>query len=345
MLKIFLQAGGSGNEDFRFPLRSVKQKLEQALLDIGFKDKETANLHMQVNKLTYKDICTYAEDTYRTLFDRKEWPPARHTRDSKAPPAAFGNMATPITRAEVLNLIQSKSSANSTGYAKKGVCHKCNKPGHWSRECPENTKSKGRHGNGNERTNKDIKPSWKSTPPPSGTPQIKQANGKTFNWCASCKRWTTTHTTATHTGGKKTVTDGANAGGTAINNVSLAFDPSVWTTEIEVVPSVTDALFVLRTMVTRIFPVLLVLISYVMAIFSVPFAKTMWSIMLEKLQLTMAHLVAVNWTQVIAIVRTHITLIRPHVLQFLDTHQVALIAPVLWIALITIVLCWLPKEI
>ncbi|KAI2491585.1 hypothetical protein MHU86_22990 [Fragilaria crotonensis] len=83
MLKIFLLAGGSGNEDFRFPLRSVKQNLEQALLDIGFKDKEAANLHMQVNKLTYKDICAHAEDAYRTLFDRKEWPPARHTRDSR----------------------------------------------------------------------------------------------------------------------------------------------------------------------------------------------------------------------------------------------------------------------
>ena len=31
----------------------VKQKLEQALLDIGFKDKEAANLHMQINKLTF----------------------------------------------------------------------------------------------------------------------------------------------------------------------------------------------------------------------------------------------------------------------------------------------------
>ncbi|KAI2513161.1 hypothetical protein MHU86_1199 [Fragilaria crotonensis] len=196
MLKIFLLAGGSGNEDFRFPLRSVKQNLEQALLDIGFKDKEAANLHMQVNKLTYKDICAHAEDAYRTLFDRKEWPPARHTRDSKAPPAAFGNMATPITRAEVLNLIQSKASNNGAGLAKKGVCHKCNKPGHWSRECPENNKGKGRNGNGNERP-KDVK-SWKSTPPPSGAPQVKQANGKAFNWCASCKRWTTTRNGNAH---------------------------------------------------------------------------------------------------------------------------------------------------
>ncbi|KAI2500374.1 hypothetical protein MHU86_14117 [Fragilaria crotonensis] len=270
MLKIFLLAGGSGNEDFRFPLRSVKQNLEQALLDIGFKDKEAANLHMQVNKLTYKDICAHAEDAYRTLFDRKEWPPARHTRDSKAPPAAFGNMATPITRAEVLNLIQSKTSNNGAGLAKKGVCHKCNKPGHWSRECSENNKGKSRNGNSNERP-KDVK-SWKSTPPPSGAPQVKQANGKAFNWCASCKRWTTTHATATHSGVKKS-SEGPQGVGSAISNVSFAFDPSVWTTEIEVVPSVTDALFILRTTVTRILPVLVLLLTYVMAIFSVQFAK------------------------------------------------------------------------
>jgi len=340
MLKIFLLAGGSGNEDFRFPLRSVKQNLEQALLDIGFKDKEAANLHMQVNKLTYKDICAHAEDAYRTLFDRKEWPPARHTRDSKAPPAAFGNMATPITRAEVLNLIQSKASNNGAGLAKKGVCHKCNKPGHWSRECPENNKGKGRNGNGNERP-KDVK-SWKSTPPPSGAPQVKQANGKAFNWCASCKRWTTTHATATHTGVKKN-SEGPQGVGSAINNVSLAFDPSVWTTEIEVIPSVTDALFVLRTMVTRILPVLVLLLTYVMAIFSVPFAKTMWTSTLEIIQLAMAHFNAVDWSQVMAILRAHVMVVRPHVSQFLEAHQEALIAPLLWALLAMVVLFWLPK--
>ncbi|KAI2508501.1 hypothetical protein MHU86_5900 [Fragilaria crotonensis] len=223
-------------------------------------------------------------------------------------------MATPITRAEVLNLIQSKASNNGAGLAKKGVCHKCNKPGHWSRECPENNKGKGRNGNGNERP-KDVK-SWKSTPPPSGAPQVKQANGKAFNWCASCKRWTTTHATATHTGVKKS-SEGPQGVGSAINNVSLAFDPSVWTTEIEVVPSVTDALFILRTMVTRILPVLVLLLTYVMAIFSVPFAKTMWTSTLEIIQLAMAHFNAVDWSQVMAILRAHVMVVRPHVSQFL----------------------------
>ena len=35
MIKIFLQAGGAGNEDFRFPLRTVKQKLDKALLEMA----------------------------------------------------------------------------------------------------------------------------------------------------------------------------------------------------------------------------------------------------------------------------------------------------------------------
>jgi hypothetical protein len=60
MRKIFLLAGRSSNDDFCFPFKSVKQKLEQALLDIGFKDKEAAYLHMKFNNLTYKDTCAYA---------------------------------------------------------------------------------------------------------------------------------------------------------------------------------------------------------------------------------------------------------------------------------------------
>jgi hypothetical protein len=139
MMKTFLIAGGTGNEYCRFPLRSIKQKLEQALLDIGFKDKDAANKHMSDNKLMYKDICTHAEDAYRTLFDRKEWPPARHARDSKAPPASFNLAdAMPMTRSEVMLLMQSKSPGGNKGAssAKTGNCHKCGKPGHWSRKCP-----------------------------------------------------------------------------------------------------------------------------------------------------------------------------------------------------------------
>jgi hypothetical protein len=53
MMKIFLLAGGSGNEDFRFPLRATKQMLEHAPLDIGFKEKTATNDHMIEMKLKY----------------------------------------------------------------------------------------------------------------------------------------------------------------------------------------------------------------------------------------------------------------------------------------------------
>ncbi|KAI2510655.1 hypothetical protein MHU86_3766 [Fragilaria crotonensis] len=145
MLKTFLLAGGAGNEDFRFPLRSTKQRLDQALLDIGYKEKSGAHAHMVAEKLTFQDICRQAEDAYRTQFDRKEWPPASHAPDVRAPSATFGNVATApagISRAEVLTLIQSQASGTETT-TKKGNCHKCGKPGHWANKCPELNRKSG----------------------------------------------------------------------------------------------------------------------------------------------------------------------------------------------------------
>ena len=74
MLKTFLLAGGAGNEDFRFCLRATKQKLNQALLDIGYKEKSGAQAHMVPAKLTYQDICTQAEDVNPTQYNRKKSP-------------------------------------------------------------------------------------------------------------------------------------------------------------------------------------------------------------------------------------------------------------------------------
>ena len=82
-MKIFRLAKGTGNEDFRFPIRASKQKLEEALLFIGFKENAAANAHVMSLKLAYKDIYTQAEYTFRVLFDRKEWHAAHNIRDSK----------------------------------------------------------------------------------------------------------------------------------------------------------------------------------------------------------------------------------------------------------------------
>jgi hypothetical protein len=202
-LKTFLLAGGAGNEDFRFPLRSTKQKLDQALLDIGNKEKSGAHAHMVAEKLTFQDICRQAEDAYRTECDRKEWPPASHTPDVRAPLATFGNVAAApagISRAEVLMLIQSQASG-ADAPTKKGNCHSGGKPGHWANKCPELTRKSGSSsssGSRQDRTNKH-KP-WRTTSPLLGTGSSKKVKDKTFNWCEKCCRWTVTHTTTTHTG-------------------------------------------------------------------------------------------------------------------------------------------------
>ena len=244
MLKTFLLAGGSGNEDFRFPLRSTKQKLDQTLLDIGYKEKSGAHAHMVAEKLTFQDICRQAEDAYRTQFDRKEWPPASHAPDVRAPAATFGNVAsapTSITRAEVLTLIQSQTSGTENP-TKKGNCHKCGKPGHWANKCPELANSSRKSGSSSssgyrqDRTNKHK--SWRTIPPPPGTGNSKKVKDKTFNWCEKCRRWTVTHTTATHTGGERRPP--APAPAPRANLSMLMPDPSVWVLDFPVEREVTS---------------------------------------------------------------------------------------------------------
>ncbi|KAI2509046.1 hypothetical protein MHU86_5422 [Fragilaria crotonensis] len=71
MLKTFLLAGGAGNEDFRFPLRSTKQKLDQAPLDIGYKEKSGAHAHMVAEKLAFKIfVAKLKTRTVRNLTER-----------------------------------------------------------------------------------------------------------------------------------------------------------------------------------------------------------------------------------------------------------------------------------
>ncbi|KAI2503664.1 hypothetical protein MHU86_10788 [Fragilaria crotonensis] len=234
MLKTFLLAGGSGNEDFRFQLRATKQKLDQALLDIGYKEKSAAQAHMVSKKLTYQDVCRQAEDAYRLQYDRKEWPPASHATDTRVPSATFGNVALPegsaITRAEVLNLIQSQTPRQDT--PKKGNCHNCGKPGHWSNKCPERNKNGRKNvpgsGTPTNATGAHKTQSWRTVPPPPGTATSKKVKDKAFNWCEKCRRWTTTHTTATHTGQRRNNASAPAPSAQANLSAFSVADPSVW---------------------------------------------------------------------------------------------------------------------
>eukprot|EP00978_Attheya_sp_CCMP212_P031573 scaffold119933_cov29-Attheya_sp.AAC.2 len=156
------------------------------------------------NKLTYEDICDTAVEEYHKLIRNSEWQPVKHSKDVKVPTKTFGNVLTNINE-------------NSSKFGKQGLCHNCNKPGHWARECPSkkngsfrsrpvNRSNRGRgfdhnRSNSNQNTS-SASNSWRRTKPADGEPQEITRNGKTFHWCDHCKRFSTTHGTATHTGGK-----------------------------------------------------------------------------------------------------------------------------------------------
>ena len=65
-------------------------------------------------------------------------------------------------------------------------------------------------------------------PPDEGESQIKMVMGKTFCWYAKCKRWTTTHNTATHIGNPQTSQNATSSANVASFSDLQISDPSAW---------------------------------------------------------------------------------------------------------------------
>ena len=176
---------------------------------------------------------------------------------------------------------------------------------------------------------------WISTPPATVAPQVKSTNGKNFNWCATCKRWTTTHSIpATHTGGQK-----ANDGnGAAINNnVSFVYDPSVWTTEnATAVPSVTCIVFVVKHLFIRLPILWLHICTAIMSL--VPIFELAIESFLNIAKFTMASFAAVDWMEVVDQLKVQIVIIWEPLVTFVATHSFSLLVPIFWDILLTLVL-------
>ena len=272
MLDTFLDAGGAGNEDFRYPLRALKLKLEEALLTISFMSPKDANAKMQKEGLTYKAICNKAVEKYRAQYDENKWPPARHVKDPKAPPLNFGNMVAttdPWIAAQAYALFQQQASSSSGGAnTNKGNCLNCGKPGHWAKDCPSkknnaNSKSpkkpiqrkgaqpfeKKRQDHGAGAT----KNAWKKVAPKDNEPERKTVDGRPWMWCAKCARWSTSHGTDSHRGTPNRPSPSPQAN-------TLFEDPSAWCAQLNLTASLQSIVW---DILVLFLPVLLPLFAFI----------------------------------------------------------------------------------
>ena len=123
MLNTILSAGGADNEGFKFPLRSIKIKLEDKLLQVRHLSYEDSCKTMSESKLDVRNVLKAAKDKYRIELDHNRWPAASHAKDSKAMSKNYGSVNT---------LVQTVAPKGKSD----GGCNNCGAQGHWKRDCP-----------------------------------------------------------------------------------------------------------------------------------------------------------------------------------------------------------------
>ena len=93
MVEAYLEAGGEGNEEFRFPLRQLHRQAKEILREAAFLDKAEAEKRLKAAKLWPKQLYKTVKDEYRAQKDRNRWPPAMSPADRQALPRSVANVA------------------------------------------------------------------------------------------------------------------------------------------------------------------------------------------------------------------------------------------------------------
>jgi uncharacterized protein YacL (UPF0231 family) len=155
----------------------IKESLRACSTDqfVKYIDTIYTNHQLKLVTLDPDEFLDLAEAEYKTMLTAKQW-------------AVF---------------TKKKGSAFMASSNNKTIkCWKCGQEGHTRANCPNNTSSENTQpGQGQ----------WARPEP--GQPQKKMINGKLYQWCAKCKKWSQTHGTDGH----QNETNNNNGGGQSNN--------------------------------------------------------------------------------------------------------------------------------
>ena len=228
--------GGDNNQEYSSRLYAMLNDIEEECLMIAHLSAKEKSAHMSRKKLGWRDILKLAESKYKAQMIESfvRWPPACNAPDSEAAPPSFGSAHLPQLE---------HHQAPQGGRRNRGSGSK-NRNKTTGRGRPQgNRPGSSSGGRPKPKNPKKLPPDPKAQPTchVNGEPVFeKRINGRKFEWCAKCKRYSTTHNTGTHTGNPSGASDGRRPNDFQIDDfqtqidaslrIGLLPDPSIWYT-------------------------------------------------------------------------------------------------------------------
>lgn len=159
---------------------AVSNLVSRCFLDTATPANRLADWEHQVGAL---------KSLYRDLKSRNEWLALKNVKESIEAQGLVGTTVPATTQtsdvatlqAEVQRLTRLIGASSST--PKQVICHTCNLPGHISPNCPSKTQST------STTTSVDNNSFKLRSAPKDGAPHVKSHEGRTYKWCATCRRW------------------------------------------------------------------------------------------------------------------------------------------------------------